>query len=531
MDSLSQRMNARPARAAVLSGKERFNETDVSFPVLGQSLYLERSYSAGSRDTSTSTLGYGWTHNPEVSLLLPENEPGTVIIKGCRGSRFRFSDRGEGEFAPWPGVWATLTRTTTTTYTYTLTGVDQTKYIFDEMGRLVEIRAPEGPGLTYSYTNQHLTRVADATGERDLDFKYDDQGRLVRLRDPLNRMFTYGYSASGDLVMVTDPRGLVSTYIYTGTHLLSEVRNPAGHLVEKTAYDAEGRAVKQWTSLSDLPLIIDYGDTVVITDAMGHRTEDVYAGAGTLAAQSREGVTETRTYDDNLNWMSTTDANDHRTYYDFNRMGLPKVITDALGVQTRITYDSANHPTRFVDDQGHATTYAYEGNLLITTTDALSGTVVNTYNDEGLSIQTVAKGITTTYSYNAWGQRVAVTDTTGLVYTYNAAGLRVGQAVDSDQTEFAWDWATGVPELLSDGDVLYLVGHDTLGHWDGDAWQYPLPDALGSVRQTVDASAAIVATREWTPYGVEVGGAQAGLGFTSEWFDADMGLQYLRARW
>jgi RHS repeat-associated protein len=63
--------------------------------------------------------------------------------------------------------------------------------------------------------------------------------------------------------------------------------------------------------------------------------------------------------------------------------------------------------------------------------------------------------------------------------------------------------------------ALYLVGHD----------------ALGSVRQAVDATPAVVAARAWSPYGVEVGGAQAGLGYTGEWWDAGVGLQYLRARW
>jgi hypothetical protein len=62
-------------------------------------------------------------------------------------------------------------------------------------------------------------------------------------------------------------------------------------------------------------------------------------------------------------------------------------------------------------------------------------------------------------------------------------------------TTFAWDWATGVPELLSDGDKRYLVGHDTLGWEDAgghvlsevEGWTYAVPDALGSVRQAVDA--------------------------------------------
>ena len=133
--------------------------------------------------------------------------------------------------------------------------------------------------------------------------------------------------------------------------------------------------------------------------------------------------------------------------------------------------------------------------------------------------------------------------TATLVYTYNADGLRVAQAqsvasVESVDT-FTWDWATGVPELLSDGDSLYLIGYDTLGWQSGADWTFVLPDALGSVRQETDAAGAVSAAREWSPYGEElalsgvegVGGAQAGLGFTGEWFDANVGLQYLRARW
>jgi len=125
--------------------------------------------------------------------------------------------------------------------------------------------------------------------------------------------------------------------------------------------------------------------------------------------------------------------------------------------------------------------------------------------------------------------------TATLVYTYNADGLRVAQAqsVSSVQSvdTFTWDWATPVPELLSDGESLYLIGYDTLGWQNGDDWTFVLPDALGSVRQETDAAGAVTAVREWSPYGVEVGGVQTGLGFTGEWHDANVGLTYLRARW
>jgi RHS repeat-associated protein len=108
------------------------------------------------------------------------------------------------------------------------------------------------------------------------------------------------------------------------------------------------------------------------------------------------------------------------------------------------------------------------------------------------------------------------------------------------ETTFVWDWATGVPEMLEKrttflsmalDHALFVVGHDTLGWQSGTEWTFVLPDALGSVRQETDVTGAVTAAREWTPYGGEVGGAQAGLGFTGEWFDGAVGLQYLRARW
>jgi len=51
------------------------------------------------------------------------------------------------------------------------------------------------------------------------------------------------------------------------------------------------------------------------------------------------------------------------------------------------------------------------------------------------------------------------------------------------------------------------------------------------VRQVTDGAGAVVQTREWAPYGEEVGGAQSGLGYTGEWWDTGASLLYLRARW
>ncbi|MCP4537630.1 MAG: RHS repeat-associated core domain-containing protein [Chloroflexi bacterium] len=126
--------------------------------------------------------------------------------------------------------------------------------------------------------------------------------------------------------------------------------------------------------------------------------------------------------------------------------------------------------------------------------------------------------------------------TTILVYTYTAGGLRVSRTLNGDVTNFVWDWASGIPEMLSSGDNryqdnLYLIGHDTLGQSANGRWAYYLPDALGSIRQTTDDVGAVSGSREWTPFGVEVGRARGGLGYTGEWLDSYTEFNYLRARW
>jgi len=142
---------------------------------------------------------------------------------------------------------------------------------------------------------------------------------------------------------------------------------------------------------------------------------------------------------------------------------------------------------------------------------------------------------TFTYTYNAAGRMVRAQSVTAtLVYTYNHSGLRVAQSVDGDPKSFSWDWATGIPEMLSAGDALYLVGRETLGQYADGAWVYHLPDALGSVRQWTDEAGSVTYAAGYTPYGEglwQAGSTQSAWGYTGEWWDADLGMEYLRARW
>ncbi len=299
-------------------------------------------------------------------------------------------------------------------------------------------------------------------------YTFDADNRLIQVTDWATGTTTYGYDTAGRLIITTLPNGVQTTHSYDDAGRLTALLHARGTTV-----------------------LARYAYTL---DAVGNRTH---------VTETVSGVTRGISYTyDALYRLTAAGYSTGETYaYQYDAVGNREVMTDTA-VHT-YAYDPANRLTN-ADDVLY--TWDGRGNLLS------DGTFTYTYNSAGRMAR--AESLTAT-----------------LVYTYNADGLRVAQAVDGDVNVFTWDWATGVPELLSDGESTYLIGYDTLGWQTGSDWRFVLPDALGSVRQETDADGGVTAAREWSPFGEEVGEEQTGLGFTGEWFDAGVGMIYLRARW
>ncbi len=112
-------------------------------------------------------------------------------------------------------------------------------------------------------------------------------------------------------------------------------------------------------------------------------------------------------------------------------------------------------------------------------------------------------------------------------------GDRVGQTVGVTTTYFALD-GQGLPEVIytSQGETfLHLPGVIMTESPEGDV-RYLLSDGLGSVRQAVDETGAVVAYQAFDPYGnpADNNGGEP-YGFTGEWWESYSELLYLRARW
>ncbi len=87
--------------------------------------------------------------------------------------------------------------------------------------------------------------------------------------------------------------------------------------------------------------------------------------------------------------------------------------------------------------------------------------------------------------------------------------------------------------MLSDGSSTYLYGLDRIAQKNVVGWQYYQPDALGSVRQVVNAAGTVIQARNYEPFGKQLSAAGNPLtkyAFTGEWQDPT-GQIYLRARY
>jgi YD repeat-containing protein len=143
---------------------------------------------------------------------------------------------------------------------------------------------------------------------------------------------------------------------------------------------------------------------------------------------------------------------------------------------------------------------------------------------------------TYTYTWDAVGRLITVTDgITTLGFLYDGDGNRLARSVNGTLTTHTLDVGLSLPEVLvehDEGDVTRYLHLPTGVATDDGAWTYSAADGLGSVRQRLDASGQVAAVNGYRPFGSPLeGDGGEPYGFTGEWWEADLNLLYLRARW
>ncbi|MFG1940251.1 DNRLRE domain-containing protein [Micromonospora tulbaghiae] len=263
-----------------------------------------------------------------------------------------------------------------------------------------------------------ITTVTDPKG-RATESMIDGFGRATRITNAKNQATILGWDADNNVTRLEEAGGAVSTWRFdqvTGYPL--EIKDPeanknntaglrmdyryglSGHTAELTdKYSPEGR---HWNFGYDA-----VGNLTSVTDPKGTAT----AIAGDY--------TSSYTYDAAGRMTTATDANDHVTRYaDYDPVGYPKTITDALTKVTMYTYSSVGSVLTVTDPNQRTATYTYDSLARPLTQrvpkDAASGVYITTpapvYDkNDNVTQQTTPTGAVTTAVYDALDRPSTVT--------------------------------------------------------------------------------------------------------------------------
>ncbi|MGH3937223.1 MAG: DUF6531 domain-containing protein [Pseudonocardiaceae bacterium] len=226
-------------------------------------------------------------------------------------------------------------------------GLTSSAFEFDELGRTLAHRRPDGTELRATYDRcGRRTSVLDPHGELTR-YEYTPGGRVQRVVAPSGRAETFEYDRCGQATARIDAAGRRWEYRYDADGALVERVAPTGE-AETFTYDAGGR-VAQWSAPGS-------GTTTYSYDATGR----VVAVTDRLAGSRRFG------YDPAGRLIEAVDAGGGTTRYTYNSRGFLVSVVDPLGGLTTLGYDEVGRLLSETDPLGRVSTFAYDaaGRLL-----------------------------------------------------------------------------------------------------------------------------------------------------------------------
>ncbi len=369
-------------------------------------------------------------------------------------------------------------------------------HLFDNSGLLTEIRDRNGNAITIAHDAVgHITTVteANATTHR-LTFTYTGD-HITSIADFTGRAWLYSYTGN-QLVSVTAPSDAqtpqaVTRYDYfTGAALgglLRQITNPNGGATNYSYYpdrrgfqvvDAEGNVQTVTYNL--------FRQQTHFIDERGNDTTYSYNLDGNLLNVNYADLSnESYVWQDQL-MRSKTDAFGKTETFDFDALGNLTRTIDRAGIQTDFSYDPTfSNVTGITKPGGRVTAFGYDANGNQTRiTDALGDVTTMTYDPHGQMLtRTTPKGnltaapggYTTTLTYSDAGQILTrSTDLPSVITnTYDARGsLLASTDANGHMSSFTSD-LLGRPLTSTDA-----LNHTSTQAYDAGGRRISVTDAL-----------------------------------------------------
>lgn len=355
----------------------------------------------GSGKARTTTFSYCETADvtaetcPQVGLLMKVDGPRTDVADTIT-YHYYTADHASCASAPDSCAW----RKGDLWKTVNALGQASEVLRYDSAGRVTSIKDTNGVVTDLEYSPRGWLTASKLRGD---NASTEAEDRITRIE----------YWPTGLVKQVTEPDGSFAAYIYDSAQRVTDVLDGLGNRVHYTL-DKAGNRLKE--------------DTTDPQGVLSRSLSRVYNTLGQLAAVKDASARATEfAYDSNGNISVSTDALKRVTSYEHDPLSrLVTTVQDVNGTsaRTQVEYTELDRIAKVIDPKGLATTYAV--NALGEQTGLISpdtGTSSATYDAAGNRLtETNARGITTTYRYDALGRPISRTYADTLMnvsYTYD----------------------------------------------------------------------------------------------------------------
>jgi RHS repeat-associated protein len=394
-----------------------------------------------------------------------------------------------------------------------------TKFSYDALDRIVRQTNPDGTFLAYAYdAGGNLTERSTRGG--GVHYTFDAIGRMESATDAAGKKTTYAYDVAGRLASATLPDGTVSRRRY----------DEGGRLQQIVHLKADGSVLA--------------GVRYAFTAAGLRQSKDEFDDQSTLAGDIVSNPSRTHSYVyDSANRLKQEVVRGrdgtaiYSVDYEYDKVGNRTRKTLAQGAVTEITGYSYDHNDRLIESRRTAG----------------AGETVTKYgwDDNGNLTSKQIGNVYTRFEWNSANQLVSVSQGSGpqslqvvAQYSYDAQGNRSSRTVPAMGSEPA-----AITRYTTDNSFLYgqTLEESTVKGASKASVQYVwgtelhyssqtsgittlLADGQGTVQAQI-TSEQIERTAGFDAFGVSNGEQTSGYGYTGEYFDGVIGLQFNRARW